>query len=69
MGVMPDYPSLQIVAGTTSVSASNGMAILTGNGNPNGSVSGNAGQLYVDTSASTNPTIYTNKNGTNTGWV
>ena len=67
MDLMPDYPSLQLVAPSSS-SGGLGTGTLTGTGNPNGVVAGSVGQIYVDTTDPASPIIYVNGDGTNTGW-
>ena len=75
----------QIASLTTSAAASaplaspaltgtptiNGVAIRTGTGSPNGSVTGNPGDLYLNKSGGASTTLYVKESGTatNTGWV
>jgi hypothetical protein len=69
MDLMPDYPSLQLVApSSSSGGVGTGNGTLTGTGNPNGVVTGSVGQIYVDTTTPSSPIIYVNGDGTNTGW-
>ena len=67
MDLMPDYPSLQIVAALSTNNAAT-TGILSGTGNPNSVVSGSVGQIYVDVTDPAAPVIYVNSDGTNTGW-
>ena len=49
----------------------NGVAIRTGAGSPNTVVTGNIGDLYLNTSGGAGTTLYVKESGagTNTGWV
>lgn len=49
----------------------NGSQILNGTGSPNGAVTGNPGDLYLNTSGGAGTTLYVKESGTNsnTGWV
>ena len=49
----------------------NGVAIRTGSGNPNSVVTGNPGDLYLNTAGGIFTTLYVKQSGTgtNTGWV
>lgn len=49
----------------------NGVAINTGNGNPNGVVTGSPGDLYLNTAGGAGTTLYVKESGTATtaGWV
>ena len=50
--------------------SSGGSGTLTGLGNPNGYVTGNPGQIYIDLSNPSSPVLYVKGSGTgNTGWV
>ena len=48
-----------------------GGAIYSGNGNPNGSVVGTTGDLYLNTAGGAGTTLFVKESGvnTNTGWV
>jgi hypothetical protein len=49
----------------------NGVAIQTGSGSPNTVVTGNPGDLYLNTAGGASTTLYVKESGTgtNTGWV
>lgn len=49
----------------------NGVAIRTGSGSPNTVVTGNPGDLYLNTAGGASTTLYVKESGTgtNTGWV
>ena len=53
------------------IGSAGGPRILTGAGNPNGSVTGSPGDLYTNTSGGAGTTLYVKESGanTNTGWV
>jgi len=55
----------------TGIPTINGVAIRTGTGSPNGSVTGNPGDLYLNKSGGAGTTLYVKESGTatNTGWV
>jgi hypothetical protein len=56
------------LTGTPTV---NGVALRTGTGSPNSAVTGNIGDLYLNTSGGAGTTLYVKESGagTNTGWV
>lgn len=56
---------------TTGISAVNGMAFYSGNGNPNTVITASVGSIYSDSSGTTGTTFWIKETGTatNTGWV
>jgi len=56
------------LTGTPTINA---VSIRTGTGSPNGSVTGNPGDLYLNKSGGAGTTLYVKESGTatNTGWV
>jgi hypothetical protein len=66
---------LDVTAGNVSVPAGtfkvNGATIQAGTGSPNGVVTGNPGDMYLDKNGGAGTTLYIKESGsaTNTGWV
>ena len=58
----------QYISGTTGMT---GVAITSGTGSPNGFVTGNPGDMYLNKSGGLGATLYVKETGTgtNTGWV